>query len=132
LTLTTDQHKFAPKPASLVALWFSVLGGPLAWVLHNVGSYWAATVLCSMAGQVLLVHGFTVVTALISLATALVGWRIRSRLKGETDWPDEYRISKERALFMAGYGVLSGILFLVVILAEGIPGLLIDPCLPPM
>lgn len=130
--MTTDHHKLTPKPASLVALWFSALGGPLAWVLHNVGVYWVATVLCSVPNQVWLIHAATVILALIALATALVGWRIRSRLKGDNGWPDEYRISKERALFMANYGMISGIFFAVVIVAEGIPGLLIQPCLPPM
>jgi hypothetical protein len=130
--LTTEHYESPLEPASLVSLWFSALGGPLAWILHNVGSYWAATVLCSLPGQELVVHGVTVITALVALATALVGWRIRTRLKGATDWPDAHRISKGRALFMAGYGVISGIFFFIVILAEGIPGFLIEPCLPPM
>ncbi|MBX3001225.1 MAG: hypothetical protein KF893_22080 [Caldilineaceae bacterium] len=129
--MITDHHESPPEPASLIALWFSALGGPLAWVLHNVGSYFVATVLCSVPGQELLLHALTVVLALVALGTALVGWRIRSRLK-EMDWLDEYRISKGRAYFMASYGVISGILFWAVILAEGIPGFLIEPCLPPM
>jgi hypothetical protein len=125
--VTIQRQDRPAEPISLFTLWFSALAGPLAWILHNVGSYGLATVIC-FPGQVLFLHLVTAVTALISLAAAVVGWRSRARLQ-ELEWPDKSRISLQRAHFMATFGLISGLLFLVIILVEGIPNFYIEPCL---
>ncbi len=127
--MTIQHSESSPaEPIRLALLWFSALGPPLAWGLHNVVSYGLATVIC-VPGQILLLHLVTVVTALIALAAAIVGWRSRTHLN-RNEWPDAYRISEQRAYFMAHFGLISGIFFLVVILVEGIPNFYLEPCLP--
>lgn len=126
--MTTDHHESpSAEPIRPALLWFSALAPPLAWVLHNVVSYGLAAIFCS-PGQSLLLHAVTVATALIALAAAVVGWRSRQRVR-DIQWSDAGRIRVQRAYFMAHFGLISGLFFLVVILVEGIPNFYIDPCM---
>jgi hypothetical protein len=122
----TVEQLDAKDPVSATALWFSAVAGPIAWALHNVGSYVLSTSIC-IPGQDLLLHAVTVVLGLITLVAAFVGWRARNRAR-DAEWPPAGYLNKRRAIFMANYGVISSLLFFLVILVEGIPTFYLDPC----
>jgi hypothetical protein len=130
LTVTTKpQVRTVDELAGPFVLWFSAMAGPLAWIIHNVGRYAWATTVC-FEGQTLILHAITVGTGLISLIAAVAGWLAWRRLRRERERvADQARWN--RAHFMAIYGLMSSIFFLMVIIAEAIPSFFIDPCLDP-
>ncbi len=106
-------------------LFFGFLGGPVAWTLHLLLSYFVVANFCPQlghGGMRGLVIGITVVFALISLASALVGWRELREQHGVAEEPTT------RSDFMARSGVIMGVLFAIGIVAEGIPVLLLPLC----
>jgi hypothetical protein len=116
------------------ALWFGVLGSPVAWLGHLLLNYsleeWFA---CSPAttdrGEIL---GFTVdqvswtlnsvmaLTAAAAGLTALASWR---KLKRASDGD-----SLERSQWMAFAGMVEGAIFVAAILLGYLPPLLLDTC----
>jgi len=114
-------------PASRGALWFAFLGGPIAWSAHLLASYPLVSIACQL-GSTTLLHAITAVTAAIAAAAALTGWLAYRRVRtgGPTAGPAD-RFA--RARFMAISGLALGILFTFVILVEGMPPMLHDPCL---
>jgi hypothetical protein len=116
------------------ALWFGVLGSPVAWLGHLVLNYsleeWFA---CSPAtsdkGEIL---GFTVdqvswtlnslmaLTAAAAGVTALASWR-RLRRVSNGDVLDRER-------WMAFAGMVEGVIFVGAILLGYLPPLLLDTC----
>jgi hypothetical protein len=116
------------------ALWFGVLGSPLAWLGHLILNYsleeWFA---CSPAtterGEIL---GFTVdqvswtlnslmaLTAAAAGVTALASWRRLQRASnGDV---------LERERWMAFAGIVEGVIFVGAILLGYLPPLLLDTC----
>lgn len=123
-----------------LALWFGVLGSPLAWAAHLVVNYsleeWFA---CSPSatdrGEVL---GFGVDTVSIAFNSAMLAvaaasglvayscWR-RLRSQGDDHPPgDEDRAP--RARWMAFVGWVEGILFVAIILLGYLPPLTLGTC----
>lgn len=107
-------------PVGRLALFFALLGGPIAWTAHLLISYPLVPVACDMGTNAIL-NAVTAATALLSAAAALVGWWAYRRLRGDPpfDW----------ARFMAVSGALLGAFFVFVIVVEGLPPLLQDACL---
>jgi hypothetical protein len=114
------------RPVSRAALWFAFLGGPMAWSAHLLASYPLVSVACRLQ-TTLPLHLITAATALIAAAAALTGWRCYQQVHagGPTGLGDAFA----RARFMAVAGVALGLFFVFVILVEGLPPLLHDPCL---
>jgi hypothetical protein len=116
------------------ALWFGVLGSPLAWLGHLFLNYsleeWFACAPATTArGEVL---GFGVhdvslvlntVMALVAAASGLVALATWRRLRRASDGD-----SLERAQWMAFAGTVEGALFLAMILLGYLPPVLLDTC----
>ena len=123
-----------------VALWFGVLGSPLAWAGHLGVNYsleeWFA---CSesahdQTGELLGVGVktfsllFNSAMAAVALASGLVAlscWRKLRDQSGEGGSGDEIL---ERARWMAFAGIVEAALFLGIILLGYLPSLMIDVC----
>jgi hypothetical protein len=119
--ITNEQRPTAP-----IAVWrqiFALLGGPIIWFVHLVLSYPLVPHVCA-TGWTWLLHAITLVTFAVALATSWVG---RQDYRVLRDIEDADR-STRRSRFVALYGIWSGIFWAVVILAEGLPVLVIDPC----
>jgi hypothetical protein len=135
--MTIDQHVrdiTRQESRGSTALWFAVLGSPLAWGGHLLLNYsleeWFA---CSPSatdrGEIL---GFTVdqvswtlnsvmvLTAAAAGLTALASWR---KLKRASDGD-----SLERSQWMAFAGMVEGAIFVGAILLGYLPPLLLDTC----
>jgi hypothetical protein len=123
--VTTSIERREP-PISRAALWFAFLGGPIAWSAHLLSSYPLVSVACRMQTTMPL-HAITVVTAAIAAGAAATGWIAHRRVRagGPGGLGDAYG----RARFMAIGGIVMGIFFTYVILIEGLPPILQDPCL---
>jgi hypothetical protein len=135
--MSIDQHVrdiTRQESRGSTALWFAVLGSPLAWGGHLLLNYsleeWFA---CSPSatdrGEIL---GFTVdqvswalntvmvLTAAAAGLTALASWR---KLKRASDGD-----SLERSQWMAFAGMVEGVIFVGAILLGYLPPLLLDTC----
>jgi hypothetical protein len=109
-----------------VALWSSVLVGPIAWFAQFMLVYALAPWACS-SGQRWSMHA----TILVFLAITLgVGWlALRLWRGGGGAWiadQDEGPVARTR--FLALLGVMNSLLFALLILAQWIPTIAFDPC----
>jgi hypothetical protein len=116
-------------PAPRAALWFAFLGGPIAWSAHLLASYPMVSVACRM-GTAAPLHAITAITAALAAASALAGLlayrRVRDGGQGGVGGGVGDRYA--RARFMAIAGMVIGGFFTFVILVEGLPPALQDPC----
>ncbi len=122
-----------------LALWFGVLGSPLAWLGHLGANYsleeWFA---CSESahhkGEILgvgvktvsvVVNSAMLAIALLSGLVALGCWRKLRAQNGDEQSGDEHM---ERARWMAFAGSVEAALFVGIILLGYLPSLMIDVC----
>ena len=119
------------------ALWFCVLGSPLAWAGHLVMSYsleeWFA---CSpSAGRPGEILGFGVdtvavvvnlATAAVAAASGLFAFTCRQRLSRPGAGDGGERL--DRARWMAFAGIVEGVLFLGIILFGFVPPFMLGVC----
>jgi hypothetical protein len=100
------------------ALWFGVLGGPVAWVVQVAAGYILEDTACSPASSSPTILGieieplYLVMTAILAAVTAAAGL-IAHRCKGRI--ADTGTVTAERARWMAWAGVLVSALFFVII-----------------
>lgn len=111
------------QPGMLLAQWAGVLLGPFGWALHLQVSYTLATFACDHPWR-LSVHVIAVAALALALGGAALGWR---NWRVSRDAPGEgHRVQRSR--FMALAGILLGAYFALVIVAQWIPTLFIEPC----
>jgi hypothetical protein len=106
--------------------WFGVLGAPVAWFVQlNLGYAWGWWA-CGFDRPLWPAHLTTAVclaVALLSCGTAVASWRA---VRG---WPSDTDTGAPATTrTMAVLGVLTGSLFSVVIVAEWVAILMLDPC----
>lgn len=135
--MTVDPHPGA-RPSThrdvpLAALWFALLGGPAAWTAHLLASYPLVPLACD-TGSTALLNILTAATAMVAAAAAGTGWWAyrRARGAGAPDAPGAGDASETRAGFMGLAGLLVALLFTFAISIEGLPPLLVDPCIEGM
>ncbi len=121
-----------------VALWFGVLGSPLAWAGHlgvnySLEEWFACSESAHHKGEILgvgvktvslLFNSAMVAVALLSGLVALSCWRKLQAQDGDENGDDQ----TERARWMAFAGIVEAALFLGIILLGYLPSLMIDVC----
>lgn len=111
-----------PRLATLL-----VLGPPVVWMLRIAASYILVPYACQARGN-WPIHLATVVALLAIASMAVLAadgwWRARAEPEPGTD-----ATLPQLDRFLTGFAALSGAFFLLVVLAEGVMGLLIGPCL---
>ena len=110
--------------SGILALWFAVLAGPIAWAMNQELSYLFVPWACA-TGTRLMLHVVTIAALLLSLAGSVVGWQ-SWRKSGDSDDAAGSAIGRSR--FMALGGMTLSVMFAVVILAQGFPSFLLSPC----
>jgi hypothetical protein len=138
----------APEtPGALFALWFSLLGPPVAWAAQLVLSDGFAELGCRAGGfatQRLVLLAITVVTAAVSVFAGIVAVRALQALRaaeGHREAPGDQEGEhdreargdgetwRQRTEFMAEGGVVSSVLFTVLIVMGGVvPHLILRVC----
>ena len=121
-----------------VALWFAVLGSPLAWVGHlgvnySLEEWFACSESAHHQGEILGVgvktfsfvfNSAMVAVAVLSGLVALSCWRKLQAQDGDGDGDEQ----AERARWMAFAGIVEASLFLGIILLGYLPNLMLDVC----
>ncbi len=107
------------------ALWISILLGPIAWFLNFQIIYGFAAVACK-TGKLRMFVSCGVTLAIVLLGLILSIWLLMTSRHSE---PDELtqRLAN-RAHFMAAVGLLTNIMFSLVIIAQIIASVMVDPC----
>ena len=122
-----------------IALWFAVLGSPLAWFGHlgvnySLEEWFACSESAHHEGEILGVGVKTVSllfnSAMVALAVAsgLVALNCWRKLKGQDGDDENGSDEMERARWMAFAGIVEASLFLGIILLGYLPSLMIDVC----
>jgi hypothetical protein len=106
-------HQQAPRSWSVA---FGFLGAPIAWLVHLVAASALVPVACEVDSH-LVVHATTAITAVVAVAGIVLARRNGSRAAGQG-----------HIAFLSTAGFWLGILFLALIILEGLPVFVLDPC----
>jgi hypothetical protein len=123
--MSIDPSTRIPEARRIAALWAGLLLAPLAFLLSLEVSYAAVTRACFDTGRGL-IHLVQLGCLALAVVGGLVAWRTW-RAEGSA-WPGQEGGAPGRTRFMAGLGLLTSALFVLVILAQGIPGFVLSPC----
>ena len=105
--------------------WFGVLAPPVAWLLNLEFGYSLAHAACHGSGM-----GPVHVASLAALILGALGgvaafftWR-----RAGSAWPDDVAGVEQRSRMLATLGLGNAALFLLMIVTQWIPALVLDPC----
>jgi hypothetical protein len=112
-------------PVSDVALWTSVLTGPIVFLLNLQVNYTMVDWACNTCNDWTL-HVAHAVALLVSLASALLGRSLWTRIGG--GWPDSMAGSESRSRLLAVVGTIGGAGFAISILAQWITVMVLGAC----
>lgn len=126
------QQTSEPPTIGALWMWFAAIGGAAAWALHLAAS-WGVTETACLGGHSsvlgyplkLTVTLTTLIPGLACLAALLAAWWMRrqtSRLDTKTE-------RAGRAYLVAGVALWSNVLFLAIIVFDGIALLVFPSCL---
>jgi hypothetical protein len=106
--------------------WAGVLGPPILWAVRFGASYALVPLICA-AGLTWLPH---VITAASLVILGFMGWTAWGFWRGARGAPPAGTSELvRRTRFMGLLGMLSAVLFTVVIIAEWLASVMVDPCL---
>jgi hypothetical protein len=123
--MTVDSDTRITEGGHLLALWTGLLLAPLAWLL-NISAGYALVPRACATGNHLPGHLVHLVCLLLALGGALVAWRLWQAIGSR--WPEDEGGPAARSRFMAATGVLTSLLFALVIVAQWVPSFMISPC----
>lgn len=114
----------------LAAIWAGILAGPLTWAALLETNYVLSYVACEQRGAWML-HLATGVALVVIGAGAAIAWRAAPPLRVHqipSARPPDAAASRARFMAIAGMGLCAW--FALVVLATGIPALVLHPCTP--
>jgi hypothetical protein len=97
-------------------LLIAAFAGAVAWTAHNLLSAALVSLACGWPIGIVLLHALTVGTLVVALAGAIVGGRCFAAA------------TTDGTRFVGGSSVLLNALFALVIVAEGVPNFMLNPC----
>jgi hypothetical protein len=112
-------------PVSDLALWTSVLTGPVVFLVNLQVNYVMVDWACN-TGNDWALHVVHAVALVVSLAAAWLGRVLWTRVGG--GWPDSHDGPDSRSRLLAVVGTLGGLLFAVSILAQWITVMVLGAC----
>jgi hypothetical protein len=113
------------EPRGIATLWFAMLAGPVAWFTGLNLNYSLVRLACAK-GSLVSLHLVSALTLALAVSGGVVAWREWRRVGG--GWPGEGGDPRARSRFMAVIGLMSSALFSVVILAQWVAQLILNPC----
>jgi hypothetical protein len=123
--MTVDPRTDVPDKGVIRALWTGVLLPPTAFLFNLEVAYALVPTACNDSTVVLvhLVHLVSLALVVFGGVAALRVWR-----QSGATWPGGEGGRIGRTQFMAGMGILMGLMFATVVLAQWIPSFILDPC----
>jgi hypothetical protein len=112
--------------AGILLLWAGVLMAPIAWLIQFEARYALVQSVCARQSRLAL-HLLSGLFFVIMMAGGIFCWRFWSR-EGKTAPQEEGSIPHERNVFLSLLGMLSSSLFAVVLIAQTIAQVMVDPC----
>jgi hypothetical protein len=106
-------------------LWFGILAGPLAFLLNLQLSYMLVQPVCVTAHHLVL-HLVPVGALLLTVSGGVSAWR-NWRRTGQAESSEAGGVLP-RSRFLAGVGLLTSGLFIVVIVAQWLPNFILALC----
>src|SRR5262245_51465031 len=122
--MTGDTEQVFFQHQGIGWLWFGILAGPLAFLLNLQLSYMLVHPICVMAHRIIL-HLVPAGALLLTASGGVSAWRNWQRTGPAESSQTEGVLSRSR--FMAGVGLLTSGLFLVVIVAQWLPNFILNP-----
>lgn len=113
------------QPRGLARLWYGVLAGAAAWKLQLVVNYALVPYACWQRAE-WMNHGASLATLLLAASGAWVAWGSWRETGGGTDTAHGGAAGRSRFMALSGMA-LSG-LFVLLILGQWIPNLLLGAC----
>ena len=110
---------------SLAALWITILAGPLVWLVYLQTNYMLVPWACH-SGQKSVLIVTTVITLVLTLGTAFVGWREWHKSGATSGTEEGNAIGRSRFMALAGLGIAA--LFTLLVTASFIPILVLGAC----
>ena len=107
-------------------LWLGIFVGPVAWLAHFQVSYSLVPWVCKNDGEVAL-HVVSLLCLLIAGVGGVLAWT-RLRVAGARAPGAAGEALMARSRFMALLGLMSSVLFGLIILAQGLASFFISPC----
>ncbi len=115
------QIHFPPLPLGTLPLWVGVILAPGAWAGQMLAVYALAGPACEHQSLSLL-RVLDVIFLLIAIASGIICWVYRNP---QSDDPAQ----DKRVGFLASYGVWASVYFAIVIIAQAITTIMLDPCM---
>lgn len=107
------------------ALWLLIVAGPIIVAIEMQANYVLVRMACN-AQRNLALYAVLIVSIALTLATAVISfllWKVEG-----TTWPREATDLSSRVGFVAVLGILSSVMSLLVLIAQGIAMVLFNPC----
>jgi hypothetical protein len=127
-----EEDRVRPSPGAR-HLWFALLGAGAAWMVRFMAAYlllevacragWQQQRLLGLNGVAVAVLLTTIVCAPVAAASGAMAWRTLRRGRAEATGD-----ALERDSYIGGAGLFLSGLFLLAMLAETIPALVLAPC----
>jgi len=102
-----------------------VLGGPILWGIQMVVGYALVPLSCSSGSKVSL-YILATVTAVLTVSTGILAWR-QWQLATDNRW-QEFDKPRLPQSFLGSLGVITSLLFLLIIVMTGLANLFLSPC----
>ena len=114
-----EYEHFPPLPPGTAPMWAGVIAAPAAWFVAMQTIYTLTPNACQGRKPLLVVTDVVFLAA--TIAMAFVCWRYRSAHAAAEERHDRIR-------FLGSLGVLTCIMTSLVIIAQGIASIMLDPC----
>lgn len=114
------------EPKGIVRLWAVLLAGPLSWAA-GLGLDYSLVIVACESGSNAWLHLVSLITLVVASTGAWIAHREWRRLGGGV--PGERVGRVERSRFMAALGVMTGVFFSLVIIAQWIASFVLHPCM---
>ena len=121
-----DEVLHATGERGKALLWFGMMGPPLAWAIGFSIDYGLVHLACAYQNMLPL-HLVTLVTMAVVVAAGVVARREWRRAGGGE--PTEAGGPIPRSRFMGMFGMLASAFFALLVLAQWVPKLFLNPCM---
>jgi hypothetical protein len=125
--MTEGMKRDSTGSVSTGLIWTGLLVPPIAWAFQLQANYVLVSVTCQQGSRWPL-YLVTLIALLITLAAGFGAWRALVRVNGS--YSEDGGSPASVARFMSILGLMTSALFLLVIIAQAVPGFIFHGCQP--